>query len=292
MPVDDRSPYVSGSVVQVLDQGDMVKEGYVFLGWATNPATTKITHAPGSTFNLFSDTVLYAVWQPEKENDLTVPYTVHYYLVDTTIILTTSKTGTGIMGTLVTENAPAIEGYVALNPTSVTVTLNAADNVFTFYYTERTDIEYRVNYLEQGTGRVLATQKVVTDQTFNTSVSESAIAISGYAAANSSSIVTTLNATNIVITFYYTTNTTSPQPSTSTNNPSSKTPPPTKTTPPPTSSTSPPPIDTTPPPTEKDDNTNSTIWASKNIAITVITTVTILTILAGCILLLRHRKQI
>jgi uncharacterized repeat protein (TIGR02543 family) len=76
VPVDRYSPYVSGSVVVVLSDGNMVKDGYVFLGWDTNEAADTVVYVEGSTFNLFKDTVLYAVWQKTPVAPTT--YTVTY----------------------------------------------------------------------------------------------------------------------------------------------------------------------------------------------------------------------
>ncbi|MCL2643471.1 MAG: InlB B-repeat-containing protein, partial [Candidatus Bathyarchaeota archaeon] len=73
VPVDGRSPYVSGSVVLVKDQGSLVREGYVFLGWATDADAEGPIFTGGSTFNLFKDTVLYAVWA-EIGQQFTVTY--------------------------------------------------------------------------------------------------------------------------------------------------------------------------------------------------------------------------
>ncbi|MDR2708126.1 MAG: InlB B-repeat-containing protein [Nitrososphaerota archaeon] len=62
VPVDSFGPYVKDSLVIVLSQGSLKREGYTFLGWATNPSTTEATYLAGSTFIISADTVLYAVW--------------------------------------------------------------------------------------------------------------------------------------------------------------------------------------------------------------------------------------
>ncbi len=41
------------------------RSGYTFLGWATSSTATSAEYQPGDTFNLNSDTTLYAVWQSD-----------------------------------------------------------------------------------------------------------------------------------------------------------------------------------------------------------------------------------
>ncbi|MCL2477611.1 InlB B-repeat-containing protein, partial [Candidatus Bathycorpusculum sp.] len=65
VPVDDFSPYVEGSLVKVLGQGSLSREGYVFLGWATVSFASVAEYTGGSTFTILDDTVLYAVWVKE-----------------------------------------------------------------------------------------------------------------------------------------------------------------------------------------------------------------------------------
>jgi uncharacterized repeat protein (TIGR02543 family) len=71
VPIDYNSPYLEGNYVVVLDQGDMAKTGYTFLGWSTNPTANTATFTAGDTFTIYSDIVLYAVW---TENTYTVTY--------------------------------------------------------------------------------------------------------------------------------------------------------------------------------------------------------------------------
>ena len=202
-PADGNSPYVSGNTVSVLDQGTLAKEGYIFLGWATNAAATVATYTAGSTFSIFSDTVLYAVWESEN---IPVSYTVFYYLENTTFAVAANRTVAGVLGALVTETAPVLSGYSAVAPTTVTVALNATSNEIIFYYMADTDIEYTVYYYRQGSTVQLVSPKVVVNQTMGVSVTESAVAISGYTAAAPTSVTISLNATGNVITFYYTAN--------------------------------------------------------------------------------------
>ena len=72
VPVDVHSPYVSGSVVQLLGSDGLVREGYTFLGWSTRDDAVVVEYGVGSSFNIFRSVKLFAVWEP-------VPtYTVTY----------------------------------------------------------------------------------------------------------------------------------------------------------------------------------------------------------------------
>ncbi|MDR0460878.1 MAG: InlB B-repeat-containing protein [Nitrososphaerota archaeon] len=72
-PVDNYSPYVEGSLVTVASKGSLVKDNSVFIGWALSPTSNVIIYMEGSLFNIYSDTVLYAVWEPAPDT-----YTVIY----------------------------------------------------------------------------------------------------------------------------------------------------------------------------------------------------------------------
>ncbi len=137
-----------------------------------------------------------------KRNDLT--YTVNYYVEGTTTSVIDSKKVTGqVYSSVVTENAPDIEGYTKVAPTTQNITISVNENVINFYYNIRTDLSYTVKYLEQGTNAELATTKTVNGQTYNTTVSEKAIDISGYDKTNAEEKITIKVSGNEII-FYYT----------------------------------------------------------------------------------------
>ncbi|MCM1561091.1 MAG: InlB B-repeat-containing protein [Butyrivibrio sp.] len=76
----------------------------------------------------------------------------------------------------------------------------------TYYakWTNRTDLSYTVNYLEQGTDKVLSEAKTVEGQTFQAEVTENAIDITGYDKADPTEATITIGVENNVINFYYT----------------------------------------------------------------------------------------
>lgn len=59
VPIDERSPYVSGSTVLVKDAGTMKRNGFKFDGWTDG---SDVIRAAGSTFNIFNNVVFKAVW--------------------------------------------------------------------------------------------------------------------------------------------------------------------------------------------------------------------------------------
>ena len=76
-------------------------------------------------------------------------------------------------------------------------------NVINFYYTKRTDLSYTVNYLEEGSNKVLAEAKVVNNQTYKSIVTETAIEIDGYNKVEETKSIV-IEVEGNVINFYYT----------------------------------------------------------------------------------------
>lgn len=73
-------------------------------------------------------------------------------------------------------------------------------------YTAKTDVSYTVKYLREGDDKVLAPEKVVTDQTFDTEVTEQAADVVGYT-PDAPSKTMILDEYNKVLTFSYSANT-------------------------------------------------------------------------------------
>jgi uncharacterized repeat protein (TIGR02543 family) len=121
-PVDNSSPYYEGSRVTVLGQGNMVKAGYVFLGWASSSSASSATFTAGSTFTINNNMVLYAVW---TDGTYTVTYQpgVHGTFA--------AQTTTGLHYGDQTPIAPTVTGDAGWNFTgwspipTATVTSNA-----------------------------------------------------------------------------------------------------------------------------------------------------------------------
>lgn len=73
-------------------------------------------------------------------------------------------------------------------------------------YTAKTDVSYTVKYLREGDNKVLAPEKVVTDQTFDTEVTEQAADVVGYT-PDAPSKTMILDEYNKALTFSYSANT-------------------------------------------------------------------------------------
>jgi uncharacterized repeat protein (TIGR02543 family) len=64
-PVDPNVPYHDNDLVTILDQGDLSRAGYNFLGWTRDPRLSTVDCVPGQKFNIRAHfVILYAVWEP------------------------------------------------------------------------------------------------------------------------------------------------------------------------------------------------------------------------------------
>ena len=61
-PTDTNSPYAGGSSVTILGVNTLTKSGYGFAGWNTQPDGSGTNYVGNNTFNINSDTTLYAQW--------------------------------------------------------------------------------------------------------------------------------------------------------------------------------------------------------------------------------------
>ncbi|HRU41880.1 MAG TPA: S-layer homology domain-containing protein, partial [Candidatus Diapherotrites archaeon] len=100
--------------------------------------------------------------------------------------------------------SPEITGYTP-DQAVVAGVMGTSDVTVTVTYTARTDIAYTVNYLEQGTDKVLKEAKVVGNKTIGEEVTEWADYIEGYSCLEYNKTLV-LAASGNVINFYYTAN--------------------------------------------------------------------------------------
>ena len=98
--------------------------------------------------------------------------------------------------------SPTIDGYKA-DKTVVEGTMPAENVVETVTYTKRTDLSYTVHYYWNGTTESVAPDKTVPGQTFNASVTESPVAVTGCTPVNEDSKAITITTGANVINFYY-----------------------------------------------------------------------------------------
>ena len=180
-----------GTAIQECEEPFTIKEapeknGYSFIGWKGDNGEN---YTAGAQVTMpHADLTLTAQWEPNTVKS----YKVRYLEKDTgdsladDVVVSAPDGKTWKVGDIITDFANTqedIEGYtrVEVIPTSLTLSANEDENVVTVYYQKRTDISYTVKYVQQGDGaKELADRKIVTGQTFESEVTEDAIAIEGY----------------------------------------------------------------------------------------------------------------
>lgn len=98
--------------------------------------------------------------------------------------------------------SPTIDGYTA-DTTVVSGTMPANNVEVTVTYTKRSDLSYTVHYYWNDTTTTVADSKTVTGQTFNASVTESPVAVTGCTPVNEDSKAITIGTGKNEIIFYY-----------------------------------------------------------------------------------------
>ena len=112
-------------------------------------------------------------------------YTVNYLEKNTDTVLQQAKTvGNQTYGTAILSRDEIIDipGYTYASTDKAVLVIGADNNIINIYYTKRTDLSYQVNYLEKGSNKELQTSKVVTGQTYGTTINTASevIEIEGY----------------------------------------------------------------------------------------------------------------
>ena len=140
---------------------------------------------------------------------ITTSYTVNYLEKGTNKVINTSKTDNNVpINTQIkaTDEVIAIDGYNYDSADKEILTLGTGENVINLYYTKRTDLSYKVNYLEKDTNKVLSTQKVVNNQSFGTVINsaDEIITIEGYDYDSADKTSLTIGTGTNIINLYYT----------------------------------------------------------------------------------------
>ena len=141
-----------------------------------------------------------------KRNDLS--YTVNYLEKDTNKVLHTQKNPTGMTFKAEVKSADEkidIDGYNYDSVDKDSLTITTGENVINIYYTKRTDLSYKVNYLEKTTNKVLHEQKVQENMTFESVVTSTneVIDIDGYNYDSVDKVTLTITTGENVINIYY-----------------------------------------------------------------------------------------
>ena len=142
-----------------------------------------------------------------KRNDLS--YKVNYLEKDTNKVLHEQKVVENMTfedEILSANEVIAIDGYNYDSVDKDTLTIGTGENVINIYYTKRTDLSYKVNYLEKTTNKVLHEQKVVENMTFEDEVTSAneVIAINGYNYDSVDKETLVIGTSENVINIYYT----------------------------------------------------------------------------------------
>ena len=142
-----------------------------------------------------------------KRNDLS--YTVNYLEKDTNKVLHNPKNQTGMtFGDIITSSNEIIDidGYDYNSVDKNSISIGTSENIINIYYTKRTDLSYKVNYLEKTTNKVLHDQKVKGGMTFESVVdsSKEVIDIDGYNYDSVDKATLKITTGENVINIYYT----------------------------------------------------------------------------------------
>ena len=137
----------------------------------------------------------------KKDQGLT--YIVKYLEKDTNETLIDDKVVEGnTFKDEISETSVNIDGYIAEEPTSQTIVIGMNENVITFYYTKRADLEYTIKYINKDTNEEIKERVVKDNQVFNSTVTEVAPNITGYNSINNEETITITTGENEII-FYY-----------------------------------------------------------------------------------------
>lgn len=214
-------PGLAGKRVEV---GSAEKEGHTFVGWEV-----KKLSVVGSQGSMVGTRYTYGRISGEATAVYDINnygYKIEYYYAG---VKDESKTKTGVaeyssiidkyteepregyvLGT--TENYPltikAEENKVEGNTLTEEEASNIKKNIMKIYYVKRTDLEYTINYLEEGTNKVIHEPKEAKGQTFEDIITaeEEIIEIPGYyyARSDKENITIAVDKSQNVINLYYT----------------------------------------------------------------------------------------
>ena len=137
------------------------------------------------------------------------PYVVNYLEKDTDKVLHEAKQGGELVyGSTVNsvDEKIEIDGYKFDSFNQDVLTIGTSNNVINIYYTKRTDLSYKVNYLEKTTNKVLHNQKTVENKTFGDTVNsvDEKLDIDGYNYDSVDKETLTITTGENVINIYYT----------------------------------------------------------------------------------------
>ena len=214
--VEDSRAYAQGAKADVKAiTGITAPTGKTFLYWSLNADGSGKKYYPNNTIEIEGDITLYAIWGDTTTTLLTYNGNGGATSDGKTEVVVSglknnqkvkaegaifTRTGYKFIGWSTNSEATAAE-YAA--GADVIVHADETVNVLYAVWEIRNDYRYTVHYYWNDTTEKVAEDKVVTNQTYNETITESPIAIEGYTPVNSGSQEMVIDAENKTITFYY-----------------------------------------------------------------------------------------
>ena len=214
--VEDGRAYAQGAKADVKAiTGITAPTGKTFLYWSLNADGSGKKYYPNNTIEIEGDITLYAIWGDTATTSLTYhgnggatsdgkTEVVVFGLKNNQKVKAEgaifARTGYKFIGWSTNSEATAAE-YAA--GADVIVHADETENVLYAVWEIRNDYQYTVHYYWNGTTEKVAEDKVVPNQTYNETITESPITIEGYTPVNSGSKEMVIDAENKTLTFYY-----------------------------------------------------------------------------------------
>ena len=201
--------YIKGTTTKLSE--DVTVNGKIYDEYITSKASDipeqyELVETPTNATGTMTKDQIVVTYYYQLKN---YPYTVNYLEKDTNKVLHTAKQGDELVyGSIITSSNEVIDidGYNYDSVDKDTLTIGTGENVINIYYTKRTDLSYKVNYLEKTTNKVLHEQKTQDGMTFEAEVkaSDEVIAINGYNYDSADKTSIKMTTGENVINIYYT----------------------------------------------------------------------------------------
>ena len=179
-----------------------IRPGYDFGGWYSDPECTTGKEVTVISADVAADTTVYAKWIAKSDCVLTIEHIDSNTLEFLDVEVRGSQTHDTVINA--TDMVKDFKGYtyVSASADSITIDANNTANLLKLYYTAN-EYEYTVNYLEEGTDKIVAPSKNET-AVYGTQAVETAVVVKGYSVSGDSTKTITIDTENNVINFYYT----------------------------------------------------------------------------------------
>ena len=201
--------YIKGTTTSL--SNDVMIKGKIDDKYTTSKASDipeqyELVETPANASGTMTKSQIVVIYYYQLKN---YSYTVNYLEKDTNKTLHDTKQGGSLVyGSKVkaSDEVIDIDGYNYDSVDKDVLTIGTKNNVINIYYTKRTDLSYKVNYLEKGTNKVLHDQKNKGNMTFESVVksSDEVIDIDGYDYDSVDKDTLTISTGENVINIYYT----------------------------------------------------------------------------------------